>query len=171
MAVISVMDREEEKKARQDLAYAGGALLLRGQIREGFALMLASQALYSMQLSQVMEALERGDIEEAAWLAAGYAHHPHLEKRQVFRAPEGGWGFIHGILAREGLSHNDPEVAPLYAMAYTAHLGEATALYTVYDRKGLKPALQLAKAIMDNRSVAYRYGLHAVSGPVGKGKA
>jgi hypothetical protein len=56
-------------------------------------------------------------------------------------------------------------------MAYTAHLGEATALYTVYDRKGLKPAFQLAKAIMDNRSIAYRYGLHAVSGPVGKGKA
>jgi hypothetical protein len=23
---------------------------------------------------------------------------------------------------------------------------------------------------MDNRSAAYRYGLHAVSGPVGKGK-
>jgi hypothetical protein len=56
-------------------------------------------------------------------------------------------------------------------MAYTAHLGEATAVYTVYDRKGIKPAFQLAKAIMDNRSVAYRYGLHAVSGPVGKGKA
>ena len=54
-------------------------------------------------------------------------------------------------------------------MAYTAHLGEATALYTVYDRKGLKPALQLAN-IIDNRSAAYRYGLHAVSGPVGKGK-
>jgi hypothetical protein len=170
MAVISVMNREEEKKARQDLAYAGGALLLRGQIKEGFALMLASQALYSMQLSQVMEVLERGDIEEAAWLAAGYSHHPNLEKRQVFRAPEGGWGFIHGILAREGLSHDDPEVAPLYAMAYTAHLGEATALYTVYDRKGVKPALQLAKAILDNRSAAFRYGLHAVSGPVGKGK-
>jgi hypothetical protein len=56
-------------------------------------------------------------------------------------------------------------------MAHTAHLGEATAVYTVYDRKGLKPALQLAKAIMDNRSAAYRYGLHGVSGPVGKGKA
>ncbi len=52
----------------------------------------------------------------------------------------------------------------------SAHLDEATAVYTVYDRKGIKPALQLAKAILDNRSVAYRYGLHAVSGPVGKGK-
>ena len=62
-------------------------------------------------------------------------------------------------------------MAPLYAMAYTAHLGEATTLRTVYDREGIKSALQLAKAIMDNRSVAYRYGLHAVSGPVGKGKA
>jgi len=61
-------------------------------------------------------------------------------------------------------------VAPLYALAHTAHLGEATALYTVYERKGLKPALQLAKAILDNRSAAYRYGLHAVSGPIGKGK-
>jgi hypothetical protein len=168
--VISVMDREEEKKARQDLAYAGGALLLRGQIREGFALMLASQALYSTQLSQVMGALEAGEIEEAAWLAAGYSHHPGLEKRQVFRAPEGGWGFLHGILTREGLSHHDPEVAPLYALAHTAHLGEATALYTVYERKGLKAALQLAGSIMDNRNVGYRYGLHAVSGPVGKGK-
>jgi len=133
--------------------------------------MPSSQALYATQLSQVMGALETGEIEEAAWLAAGYAHHPSLEKRQVFRAPEGGWGFLHGILTREGLSHHDPEIAPLYALAHSAHLGEATALHTVYERKGLKPALQLARAILDNRSTAFRYGLHAVSGPVGKGKA
>ncbi len=29
-------------------------------------------------------------------------------------------------------------------------------------------ALDLAQAILDNRQTAFRYGLHTVSGPVGK---
>lgn len=167
-AGISV-DADTEKQLRNVVALAGAGLLLRGRVREGFALVLASQALYRNQLLQVKEALDNGDLEEAAWLAAGYAHHPSLEKRRPLPPPERGWRPILAVMEREGVSRDDPKGAALYAMAYTAHLGELTALLAVYDRKGLGPTLDLAQAILDNRQTAFRYGLHTVSGPVGKG--
>ena len=164
---ISV-EAEAEKQLRSVVALAGAGLLLRGRIREGFALILASQALYRTQLLQVQEALEHGDLEEAAWLAAGYAHHPNLEKRRPLPPPERGWRPLLAVMEREGVSRDDPKGAALYAMAYTAHLGELTALLAVYDRKGIGPTLDLAQAILDNRQTAFRYGLHTVSGPLGK---
>lgn len=36
-----------------------------------------------------------------------------------------------------------------------------------YKRRGMEQALELAKAILQHRPMACRYGLHAVSGPVG----
>ena len=164
-----IVDREVEKATRQNLAYAGAGLLLRGMEKEGLALILASQALYSTQLDQVMEALERGDIEEAAWLAMGYTHHPTLEKREVFRAPQGGWRPILAVLEREGV---DPrgKGASLFAMAYTAHLGEVSAILAVYERKGLEAALQLADRLLETRTLAFKYGLHEVSGPRARGR-
>lgn len=70
--MVAVLDRDTEKAYRQGLAYAGAGLLLKGKVREGFALILASQALYSRQLSEVMGKLDEGDIDEAVWLAFGY---------------------------------------------------------------------------------------------------
>lgn len=49
--MVAVLDRDTENVYRQGLAYAGAGLLLKGKVREGFALILASQALYSRQLS------------------------------------------------------------------------------------------------------------------------
>ncbi len=159
-----VVDREVEKANRQNLAYAGAGLLLRGMEKEGLALILASQALYSTQLEQVVEKVEQGDFEEAAWLAMAYTHHPTLEKREVFRAPQGGWRPLLAVIEREGL---DPRSkgAPLLAMAHTAHLGELTAILAVYERRGLEAALQLADRLLETRTLAFRYGLHGVSGP------
>jgi len=164
-----LVDREVEKANRQNLAYAGAGLLLRGREKEGLALILASQALYTTQLDQVLEALENGDVEEAAWLAMGYTHHPTLEKREPFRAPQGGWRPLLALLEREGVDSRG-KGAPLLALAHTAHLGEVTAVLAVYERRGIDAALELADRLLDSRTLAFRYGLHAVSGPRVHGK-
>lgn len=162
--MVAVLDRDTEKAYRQDVAYAGAGLLLKGRVREGFALILASQALYSRQLSQVVAELQKGDLEEAVWLAVGYTHHPTLEKRPPLLPPEGGWKPVWALMAKEGLLPQAEPGATLAALAHTAHLGELTALLVVYERRGLATALRVASAILEGRSTAFRYGLHAVSG-------
>ncbi|GLV47598.1 hypothetical protein TJA_07680 [Thermus sp. LT1-2-5] len=167
---ISV-DREEEKRLRQNLAYAGAGLLLKGRDREALAFILASQALYTRQLLEVLEVLERGDVEEAAWLAFGYTHHPTLEKRPVMGPPLGGWRPIWRLLAQEGLDPKAEPGASLVALAHTGHLGEITAVLATHERKGLETALKVAQALLETRPVAFRYGLHMVSGALPKGRA
>ncbi|WP_135256355.1 hypothetical protein [Thermus caldilimi] len=167
MVTVS-LDRNQEKKVRQDLAYAGAGLLLRGSHREGFSLILASQALYTRQLLEVMEVLTKGDLEEAAWLAFGYTHHPSLEKRTVYGPPAGGWRQIWELLSEERIDPKGEPGATLVAIAHTAHLGELTALLAVRERKGLARAVEVARLLLDLRPLTFRYGLHAVSGPVPK---
>lgn len=162
--MVAVLDRDTEKVYRQGLAYAGAGLLLRGKVREGFALILASQALYSRQLSEVMGKLDEGDIDEAVWLAFGYTHHPTLEKRPPLLPPEGGWKPLWRLMARENLNGREEPGATLVALAHTAHLGELTAVLVTDERRGFAKALEVAKAILEYRPMAFRYGLHQVSG-------
>ncbi|WP_038042099.1 hypothetical protein [Thermus tengchongensis] len=162
--MVAVLDRDTEKVYRQGLAYAGAGLLLKGKVREGFALILASQALYSRQLSEVMGKLDEGDIDEAVWLAFGYTHHPTLEKRPPLLPPEGGWKPLWRLMARENLNSREEPGATLVALAHTAHLGELTAVLVTDERRGFAKALEVAKAILEYRPMAFRYGLHQVSG-------
>lgn len=175
--MVAVLDRDTEKVYRQGLAYAGAGLLLKGKVREGFALILASQALYSRQLSEVMGKLDEGDIDEAVWLAFGYTHHPTLEKRPPLLPPEGGWKPLWRLMARENLNGRDAlpvgqtdlrkqeePGATLVALAHAAHLGELTAVLVTDERRGFAKALEVAKAILEYRPMAFRYGLHQVSG-------
>lgn len=166
--MVALLDRDTERVYRQSLAYAGAGLLLKGRTREAFALILASQALYSRQLVQVMEALEKGDLEEAVWLAFGYTHHPALEKRIPLGAPEGGWKPLWGLMAREKLDPKAEPGATLVALAHSAHLGELTAFLVTYERRGLATAVEVARRILEERPTAFRYGLHAVSGALPK---
>lgn len=54
--------------------------------------------------------------------------------------------------------------ATLVALAHTAHLGELTAVLVTDERRGFAKALEVAKAILEYRPMAFRYGLHQVSG-------
>ncbi|WP_243028992.1 hypothetical protein [Thermus albus] len=161
-----VKNRDQEKLYRQDLAFAGAGLLLKGRVREAFSFFLASQALYSRQLLEVVEEVRRGNLEEAVWLSFGYTHHPTLEKRPVYGPPREGWKPVWEIMKREAQDnpHLSYDSTLLSRFAYTVHLGELTAFLVVDVRKGFPTALEVAEKILEHRPLMAKYGLLQVSG-------
>lgn len=153
---------------RNDLAYAGGELLLKNHFWEGHTLILASQVLYPQALEEVLLWLERGNVEEASWIAFAYSHHPTWEKRALRTAPEGGWKALWELAGKEGLdAREDPY---LLEAIYTAHLGEVIAILETYARRGFERVQALLKALSDTRLFARKYGLDRPAGPLPKPK-
>lgn len=151
---------------RNALAYAGAGLLVRGKWWEAHAFMLASQVLYPRMLEEVLAELERGHLEEAAWIAFAYSHHPTREKRSLRTAPQGGWRALWELAGKEG---TDARSEPyLLEAVYTAHLGEVIAILETYERKGWNVTKEVLRPLSESRPFARKYGLDEPAGPLPK---